>query len=351
MKAENIIAVLFAAVIGYLTYRILSPFFVPFFWAAVFVIIFHPYYTWLLKVFKRKTVASGFACVTIALFFVVPMAIIAASMADEVLGLYQRAEVYLNNLPSGDHGALLSIFDYIQRLLGRYVDISAADLQNIAIKAVREASTYVVAGAKGAAKNFAQFFFNLVLAFFTMFFLFIESGRLVGVLKDIIPLSEEHKEAVIARNRVVITATITGGLLVGAVQGALGGIAFWALGISSPILWGFVIFIMSFLPGIGTTVVIAPAVIYLFIIGSVGKAVILIIWGAFVIGLADNILRPLIVSGKTRQHPLLLFLSVLGAVHAFGLIGIIAGPIIISVAQGALDIYRSAVKERRTDAA
>ncbi|GMR04287.1 MAG: AI-2E family transporter [Thermodesulfobacteriota bacterium] len=347
MKTENITALLFTALIGYLTYLILAPFFVPIFWAVVFVIIFYPYYIWLLKVLKGKNIASLVACITIALFFVVPMAIIAATMADEVLVLYQRADVYISNMSTHGHGTVASASSYIQGLLGRYVDISTADLQNIAVKAVKEASGYMVEGAKGAIKNFAQFFFNLFLAFFTMFFLFVESDRLVGVLKDIIPLAEEDKEQVLAKNRVVITATITGGVLVGAVQGALGGGAFWVLGISSPILWGFVMFVMSFLPGIGTSLVIVPAVIYLFIIGSAGKAVLLLIWGAVVIGLADNILRPLIVSGKTKQHPMLLFLSVIGAVHAFGLIGIIAGPVIISVAQGGLDIYRSAAKERR----
>ena len=222
-----------------------------------------------------------------------------------------------------------------------------ADIQIFIAKTLQQTSVYVLPGLKGAVSNFAQLFFNIVISFITMFFLFMESERLLGVVKDILPLGEARKEEVISKNRVIITATITGGVLIGGLQGALGGLAFWILGISSPFLWGFVMFIASFLPGIGTLAVVVPAIIYLLVMGAFVKAFVLLVWGALVIGLVDNLLRPFIISGRTNQHPLLLFFSVVGAVHAFGFIGIIAGPIILSVAQSALDIYRMAIKEGR----
>ncbi|MFQ5480517.1 MAG: AI-2E family transporter [Thermodesulfobacteriota bacterium] len=347
MKKETLIGLLFAALIGYLTYRVMAPFFIPIFWAVVFVILFHPLYVWLLRRIRIKAAASALVCFTIALFFLVPMAILTAMLTKEVLALYTHAQHYASDLSAGSGGFNLAFLDYIQGFIHRYVDVSDLDLKRIAATTLQQASGYVMPGLRGAVSNFAQLFFNIVLAFFTMFFLFMESDKLVEILKDLIPLDAAHKEEVITKLRVIITATLIGGVLVGAVQGALGGLAFWFLGISSPFLWGFVMFITSFLPGIGTLVVVIPAILVLLIKGAFLNALLLLLWGALVIGLVDNLLRPIIISGKTNQHPLLLFFSVLGAVQAFGFIGIIAGPIILSVAMAALEIYRLAMNGER----
>jgi len=345
------VGVFFAAIIGYLSYRIMAPFFVPIFWAVVFVILFHPFYAWLLRRLRVKAAASALACITIALFFLVPMIILAAMLTSEVISIYTHAQHYAADISNGQSGLNLHFFDYMPGFLDRYVDISGIDLRKLFATTMQQAGAYLAPGLKGAVSNFAQLFFNIVLAFFTMFFLFMESDKLVAVLKELIPLNDTQTDEVISKNRVIITATLTGGVLVGGVQGALGGLAFWFLGIPSPFLWAFVMFITSFLPGIGTLAVVIPAILFLLIKGAFLKALLLLLWGALVIGLVDNLLRPIIISGKTNQHPLLLFFSVLGAVHAFGFIGIIAGPIILSLAMAALDIYRIAMKGSKKAAA
>jgi len=345
LKKETIVSLFFAALIGYLTYLIMAPFFVPVFWAVVFVILFHPVYAYLHSRLRIRSLASALVCLIIALFFLVPMAVLGVLLTKEAFDLYSKVQHYISTRPAVPGGMHFFLLSYIQNLLERYVNVSPSDIQGLIATTLQQASGYLIPGLRGAVSNFAQLFFNIVLAFITMFFLFMESPRLLGVLKDLIPLGEARKEEVISTNRVIITATITGGVLVGALQGGLGGIAFWFLGISSPFLWGFVMFITSFLPGIGTLAVLVPAIIYLLVIGAFVKALILFLWGALVIGLVDNFLRPFIISGRTNQHPLLLFFSVLGAVHAFGFIGIIAGPIILSVAQSALEIYRMALHE------
>lgn len=344
MKTKHLIELLLALFIGYLLYRIMLPFFIPVFWAAIFVILFYPYHSWLLRRVKNKTIASLIACATIALFLIVPMALIGTALANEMFNVYEWAEDYLTKLSTHAQSPAL-ITPYIQKYIGRYVDISAIDIQNHIVNALQQGSLYLAQGIKGAIQNLAELVFNIFLAFFTMYFLFKDSDKIMDIVKDVIPLTESDKDKVIAKNRVVITATFNGGVLVGAVQGFLGGAAFWFLALPSPILWGFVMFILSFLPVVGTSLVIVPAAIYLVIIGSYVKAVIILLWGVLIVGLADNVLRPVIVSGKTHQHPLLLFFSILGAVNAFGLVGIIAGPIILSIAQAILDIYRSALNE------
>ena len=350
MKTENILAILLSLIVAYLMYVIMLPFIVPIFWAVVFVILFQPYYERLLRRFGNKTIASLLACLSIALFLMIPLAVIGTLLVEEVIGLYHWAEGYLEVLTARVEGPELLVFSFLQKYLGEYVDISAVDIQGIIANSVKQVSSYLVKGIEGAIKSFAEFFFNLFLAFFTMFFLFKECDRLFEVVKEVLPLSEGDKEDVFARNRLVITATFTGGVLVGIAQGLLGGVAFWFLGLPNPVLWGFVMFMLSFLPGIGTALVWIPAAVYLFIIGSYTKMAVLLFWGTFIVGFADNILRPIIVSGKTRQHPLLLFFCILGAVHVFGLVGIIAGPIILTLAESTLDIYRRAVRKKPAEA-
>lgn len=347
LKTEYIIELLITFIIGYLTYLVFLPFLIPIFWGVVLVILFYPYYLRVLRKVNNRTAASLIACFTVALFLIVPMAVAATAMVNEMIVLYQWAENYLMEIQSQAHGSPVYIFPYLQKYLGRYVDLKAVDISNIAAIVIKEGSSYLTQGLKGAIKNFAEFFFNLILAFFTMYFLFKDGEGVLDVIKDILPISDEDKEKVFSKNRVVISATFYGGVFVGAVQGLLGGIAFWFLGLSAPMLWGFMMFILSFLPGFGTALVWFPASIYLLVVGSYWKAAILFLWGAFVVGLVDNFIRPAIVSGKTNQHPLLIFFSILGAINVFGLIGIVAGPIIVCVAQAALDIYRETIKEKK----
>ena len=349
MKTQYIIGLAITLLVGFLFYQIMLPFLVPIFWAATLVILFFPYYRVLLKKFRSSTTASIIACVTIAIFLIVPMALIGSALANEAYNLFLWIEGYKHHVSATSHSTSEAAL-YLQRLIAPYADISVSDIQDHMLKLAQQGSSYVAQGLKGAIQNLASLAINLFLAFFTMFFLFKDSDKLLNLIKDLIPLSEKNTQRVLSKNRLIISATFTGGVLVGFVQGLLGGIAFWFLALPSPILWGFTMFILSFLPAVGTALVIIPAVLYLVIIGSTTKGLILLVWGVLVIGMADNILRPIIVSGKTHQHPLLLFLSILGAVNAFGIIGIVAGPIILSLTNALIDIYRrSTNKQEQTN--
>lgn len=349
MKTEYILTLLLALLIGYLMYLVMLPFLIPVFWAVAFVIIFYPYYRWLVKKLGgRETLASVLACLTLALFLIIPLAIIGVMMATELLHLYQWAETSLTGISAKAHGSPVFIFPTIEKYLSRYIDVSSIDLTGIFASNIKEIATFMAEGLKSFVKSFAEFVFNLVLAFFAMYFLFKDGDRLLDLTKDLLPLSQDETDRIIERNRAVISAAVNGGIMVGAAQGVLGGVAFWFLGLSAPVLWGFMMFLLSFLPGIGTAMVWGPAVIYLFLIGSYTKAVILLVWGAVIIGLIDNLLRPVIMSGGTNIHPLLLFFSILGAINVFGLIGIIAGPLIVSIAMAAVEIYRDTTKKKHT---
>lgn len=347
MKSEYLITLILALVVGYLMYLVMAPFFVPIFWAVVLSILFYPYFTWLMKkVTASKSAASLIACVTIAVFILIPLILLGVTLVHELLNLYQWSEDYIKEMSAGGPPSPSRLMTHVENLIGRYVDVSGFDLHSILAGFANDAAAYAGEGVKGFIKNLTAFVFNIFLAFITMFFIFRDGDRLFAIIMEVIPLSDYDKGQIVERNKEVIRATINGGVLVGLVQGALGGIAFWFLSLPGPILWGFVMFLFSFLPSIGSAIVWVPAAIYLFVIGSYVKGIILVLWGILVIGLADNILRPYIVSGKTKLHPMLLFFSILGAVNVFGFIGIVAGPLILSVGQAMVEIYQHYLKDR-----
>lgn len=348
MKTENILEILLAAAIGYLTYLIMLPFLVPVFWAVVFVILFYPLYRHLVKRFRSKTAASLVVCSVIAVFLMVPVALMGFMLTNEAIVLYQWAEGSLKGLELQAHGTPVYTIPHLQKFISRYFDVASMDLEGYAATAVKEASGYLTLIIKGAVKSFAGFLFDLVLAFFSMYFLFKDGDALIGFIKDILPIPEKEKDKLINKSRVVISVTFYGGVVIGVVQGILGGLSFWFLGLPTPVFWGFVMFILSFLPGIGTALVWVPATLYLFVFVGTAKGVIMLLWSAVFVSLVDNVLRPYIVSGKTNQHPLLLFFSILGAVNVFGLMGIVAGPMIVCLAQTGIDIYMDTIKAKRS---
>jgi predicted PurR-regulated permease PerM len=349
MKWEHILTLLLAFLVGYLMYAMMAPFFIPIFWAVVLVILFYPYYQWLLrKLGQRPALAALAACLSIALFIIVPLAVMGSMMAGEILNLYNWAEAYLKEMSTKAHQSPLFIFPLLEKYLGGFVDVQSLNIRGIFATLIREVAGHAGEGVSGFVKSFAAFFINLFLAFFSMYFLFKDGDKLFKIVRDLIPITDHHKDLIIAKNKGVIYATIYGGVLVGAVQAALGGLAFWFLGIPAALLLGFAMFFATFLPSVGSSLVWGPVAVYLFLKGDISSGTILVLWGVFVIGLVDNLLRPYIIGNKTNLHPMLLFFSIFGAVHIFGLIGIIAGPLILSIGQAMIEFYHEYVKSQNT---
>jgi len=137
----------------------------------------------------------------------------------------------------------------------------------------------------------------------------------------------------------MVHATIYGGILVALLQGFLGGLAFWFLGLPSPVFWGTVMVFLSFLPIVGPFLVWGPVVLYFFFEGTFFKGIVLLVWGGAVVGLSDNFLRPILISKRTKLHTMLLFFGVLGGIKSFGLLGLIVGPLVVTICMTILDIY------------
>jgi predicted PurR-regulated permease PerM len=176
---------------------------------------------------------------------------------------------------------------------------------------------------------------------FTMYYLFRDGDEIVRRLPSALPLSIEQGEAIIARIKEVVSASVYGVVTIAALQGLLGGIAFWVLGIPSPILWAVLMTFLCMIPLAGSFLVWLPLAIYLMATGHWTKAVLLILWGALVVSTIDNFLRPKLLRNQTRLHELFVFFSVLGGISVFGLLGIVLGPVVLAITIGLLQTFRT----------
>jgi len=347
MKAEQLITLFLVAVIGYLLFIVMVPFWIPLLWGVILTILFYPLYQWIAARIRYDGVASLLTCVIITLFITIPVSFIAVSLVNEMLDIYQWADDYVQRSAFRIQDSPSFIDTYIKKVLGKYIDLSILDIKNIILKSVKDTSGFLAQNVTGMLTNFTGFILNIILSLVAMFYLFRDGERMVDRLMEFLPLSEKDERAIFKKNRDVIYATLYGGVLVAVVQGCIGGITLWALGFTSPVLWGTLMAGLSFIPMLGSPVIWVPAAIFLIIQGSYIKAIILTLIGVLIIGIVDNLLRPIIVSGRTKIHPLLLFFSILGGLKVLGVIGLVAGPIIISLSLAALDIYRASYNHNK----
>ena len=217
--------------------------------------------------------------------------------------------------------------------------------------ALKRGSQFIAAQALSIGQGAADFILGLLVMLYLLFFLLREGGELFKRIQDAIPLPREQQRALFSKFTTVIRATIKGSIFVAAVQGALGGLIFWLLGLHAPVLWGFVMGLLALLPAVGAALIWVPAAIYLLATGSVWQGVVLLLFGAFVIGLIDNILRPLLVGKDTKMPDYVVLISTLGGLATFGLNGFVLGPVIAAMFIAAWDIFSastSAQAERKS---
>jgi predicted PurR-regulated permease PerM len=185
-----------------------------------------------------------------------------------------------------------------------------------------------------------QVFFVL----FTLYYLLRDSEVIMPAIRRSLPLTEGQADVIFERTGEVISASVNGVLVISAIQGLLGMIAFYALELPSALLWGVIMFLLSTIPMAGSAIVWAPAAIYLFATGHWIKAALLVAWGALVIGMIDNVLRPRLVGKRAKLHELIIFFSVLGGLQVFGVLGLFVGPVVAAIALALVEVFQRSEK-------
>jgi len=350
MKRENIflIFILFLTFLSiYLLYQILLPFLSSIIWAILLAMVFYPLFQKFQRLLKKKVVLSAIIMTMLVLIVIVlPFSFLMASLAGEVVDLYHQIEEMSKT------GQLQAYFERLKEVpllkgilttLGQRIDFSQMDPLPLLLKNVNQISTFIFNQTTVLLKGFSTFVAGFFFTLLSLYYLFRDGSQLFARLKEIVPLPSKERDLLIQRFKDMIYATIYGGILIALIQGVLGGLSFWVLGLPSPIFWGTAMALLSFIPIGGTALIWAPAGIILLIGGNILKGFILLGLGVFVISMVDNVLRPFFISAKTKIHPLLLFFAVLGGIQAFGLIGLVAGPLIATLFLTMVEIYTQGI--------
>jgi len=193
---------------------------------------------------------------------------------------------------------------------------------------------------------------QLLVTFFALFYLLRDRAQALAYVRTMLPLTSTETDRMFQRVSEVVRASVLGTLLVAAVQGLLGGLMFWWLGLPAPLLWGTVMFLLSILPLLGAAAVWVPAALFLLLEGSWEKALVLTVWGSVVVALIDNLLYPILVGDRLRLHTLAVFVAIVGGLVAFGAPGVVIGPLVLALTVALLEIWRDRTRfGRAADAA
>ena len=323
----------------YLSYLLFKPFLSPLLSALVIAIVFYPVHSHMHRIVRSPSLAAFLSTTLVTLIIIVPAVLILMAISQEVSGLISLIDQ--KSTESGGLNALVNqLLERPLQWLGQYVDVSQFDIRAFVLSRLRELSSFLVNEVTIILGGVTSFVVNSVITIFTLFFLFREGKSLRRRVAVVTPLSAEQFERLFNGIENTIIGTVYGGLVVAAVQGALIGIALWIFGIPSPVLWGAVAAFFALLPLVGTAIVWVPATIYLLATGHYWQAIVLVGWGAGIVGTIDNILRPYLISGRVQMHTLLIFFAVFGGVSVFGFLGLFVGPVILAITTTLLSMLR-----------
>ena len=299
----------------------------PIFWAIALGIVFYPMHARLGELLKgRLKLAAGLSVIIILLIVVLPLAALATAVAGEAAGLYDRIRTNDINVSGAIDWVEQQMPIVVQTVESLNVDLERiqSQLSSSAITVSQFVATRAVAIGQDTIRVAVYFFLMLYLLYF-----FLRDGdRILEGMVRALPFGDERERHLLERFSAVSRATIKGTLVVGIVQGAIGGIMFWAFGIDAPVLWGVVMALFSIIPAIGPAFIWLPAAIIQIATGQPIQGIVMILIGTLVIGLADNVLRPILVGRDTQMPDYLILLSTLGGLTAFGISGVVIGPII-----------------------
>ena len=315
---------LIAASVAFLA--LLMPFFEPILWAVTLAILFQPVQAKLFRVFRQR--ANTIALMTLVIILVVvivPTLFLLTAVAKEGIALYQavsKGEIDISGPLNGLQSALPSLVERIQSL-GINTGEIKQKLSSSALQGSQWAASHIFTFGQNTLRFAVMFFLMLYLLFF-----FLRDGKkIIDMIIHVLPIGDQRERYLLAKFAEVSRATIKGTLVIGIVQGSLGGIMFALLGIQSAIFWAVVMTLLSVLPAIGSALVWLPAALYLIASGMMVKGLVLIVFGILVIGMIDNILRPVLVGHDTKMPDYLILLSTLGGLAMIGISGFVLGPV------------------------
>ena len=324
------------AIALYLCWLMIKPFLGVVAWAIVLVIVFYPVHTRLASRIKRPGLRALLSCFLVVLIIVLPLIVLTTLIAQELAQVIPNLPAQMSHLLNSPTSPLGRLSGWLQTRFG----IDTVSSKGFVVEHLKQSSDWLLGSSLNWMRNIVSGIVRAFFVLFTMYYLFKDGDKIVDKLPAALPLGRKQSEAIILRTKEVVSASVYGVVAIAAIQGLLGGIAFWVLGIPSPLLWAVLMGFVCMIPLAGSFLVWLPLSIYLMITGHWTKAIILIVWGALVISTVDNLLRPKLVGGQTKLHELLVFFAVLGGISVFGLLGIVLGPVVLAITLGLLRTFQ-----------
>jgi predicted PurR-regulated permease PerM len=322
---------------------ILLPFYGTLMWSIIIAVLFMSTNRWILgKMHGRRNLAAMATMLLVLLIVVLPLAIVSGMLSHELALLYQQVQ-------AGETKPAV----FFQRAFGMLPPSAVKVLHALGlgdfVTAQRKLSLGLAQASQwvaGQVFSFGQDTFNFVVSTFVTlyisFFMIRDGHDIAHLLRRGVPLARQHKQELQTKFVTVIRATVKGNLLVACIQGMLGGLAFWFLDVGGALLWAVLMAILSLLPAVGAALVWLPVAIYFFVTGSIWQGVALCAWGVIVIGLIDNLLRPVLVGRDTGLPDYLVLITTIGGIAVFGINGFVLGPVIAAMFIATWHIYFNA---------
>ncbi len=319
---------------------LLVPYYTAVLWAVILAILFFPLHKRLERFLGgRSTIAALLTVLLCICLVILPALAILASLVQEGTSLYQR--ISSNEIDLNAH--LLRLQAVLPTFLDNWLNSlkigGFAELWAKLSSGVMEAGQSIAGGVLSFGQNTLQFFISMGLMLYLLFFLFRDGASLGRMMRHSIPLSDDYTRQFLDKFAAVVRATVRGNVIIAIIQGTIGGISFWALGIEAALLWGVVMTFLSMLPAVGAAIVWIPAAIWLFLVGAWIKGIIMVVIGALVIGLVDNLLRPPLVGQGARLPDYVVLISTVGGISLFGLSGFVIGPLIAALFISAWSLF------------
>ena len=333
-QQEQLTALLFYTLIvllGYLVFRILQPFLSPIGWAGVLAVVFNPIHA---RIQRRlgPTRAATVSTLAVALLLILPGLALGAVFVRQAAQATSQISDAMTEERMAEVGRLWS---WIQNVtIGRV----KLDLVSLTQQTAATVAAWAASQAGAVLRNLLVFIVDLFIALFALFFLFRDGAAFMASVRRTLPVAEAQRDRMIRQAQDLINATVTSSFIVAAVQGCLGGVTFALLGVSAALFWGVVMAFCALLP-VGAGIVWLPMAIWFLATGRIVQGVVLIGVGVGIISLVDNFLRPLLLSGRSQLNGLLIFISIVGGIAAFGLLGMVLGPVVVATAVGVLEVY------------
>jgi len=317
----------------YLVFRIVEPFLEPLVWSAVLAIFFFPVHERILRRLRPNR-AALVSTLGVTVLLIVPALVVLVYTARQAIDATAQLQ---DTLMDPEKALPTHALAWIRHQLPQAWQ--SADFSQPLRQGAERIAAFLASRLAGLVKNLFNFFVDLFIVIFALFFMFRDGKEIVRGASHLIPFDEAIQEDLLRESRDLIFASVAVALVIAVLQGALGGLAFTVGGISSPIFWAVLIAFFSLVPVVGSALIWVPAALFLAFSGHWGKGLAVVVICGGVAGVADNIVRPLLLRNRTHLNELLLFLGVLGGLEVFGLLGLVIGPTILAAAMGVFRVY------------